>query len=201
MAMKPRRKAKAGDAHVRLYGWEMETPAFQTLDPDGRALLVEFRALYDGRRNRVHFSVREMMRRLGIGQRRAERARDALIERGWVVVTQAGAFHVKAKIATEYAITNEPLTNVDGAVAPKTYMRWQPPEKITVAVVHTHGSRHSYRGPSDLSKKRPNGSRGEYRKRKNTRSTVFTTATQIGIPVGTALDVTASDVPATRKAA
>lgn len=196
-----RRKHKVGEAHVRLYGWEMETPAFQTLDPDGRALLVEFRALYDGRRNRVHFSVREMMRRLGTGQRRAERARDALLERGWVVVTQPGAFHVKAKIATEYALTNEALTNLDGAVAPKNYMRWQPPEKITVAVVHTHGSRHSYRGPSDLSKKCPNGSRGEYRKRKNPRSTVAATATQIGLPGGTASAVTASEQPASRKAA
>ncbi len=32
--------------HVRLYAWELDCPAYRTLSPEARALLVELRALY-----------------------------------------------------------------------------------------------------------------------------------------------------------
>lgn len=182
--MKLKRRAKAGDAHVRVYGYELTTPAYRTLSPDARALLVEFRALFNGGENRVFLSVREMMTRVGIGQRRAEHARDQLLDRGWVRVIEAGAFHRKSKVATVYALNNEPLQIGEGATAPKDYMRWQPSEFFTVAATATDGSCQGYRDPSPVHPNRPNGSRHSYRKRGITRSTVAATATQIELPRG-----------------
>lgn len=123
-----KRKGKGYEPHVRLYAHEMRVPAWQTLDPDARALLIEMRALYTGQDNRVFMSVREVMQRLNIGQRKAQRALDALVQRGWIMIIEKGTFYRKVKHATVYALGNEPLEDRDGATAPKGYMRWNPDE-------------------------------------------------------------------------
>lgn len=123
-----RHKGRGYEPHVRLYAHEMRVPAWHTLDPDARSLLIEMRSLYAGKDNRVFMSVREIMRRLNIGQRRAQRALDALIQREWIIVIEKGAFHRKVKHATVFALGNEPLEDRDGATAPKGYMRWRPSE-------------------------------------------------------------------------
>lgn len=120
-----RRNRKGYEPHVRLYAHELRTQAWQTLDPDAKALLIELRALYTGQENRVHMSVREAMRRLNIGQRRAQRALDALLHRGWIRVIEKGTFHRKLRHATVYALENESLEDRDGATPPKSYMRWE----------------------------------------------------------------------------
>lgn len=178
-------RRKYGEAHVRIYGHELRTPAWQTMSPDAKALLVEMRALYNGRENRIHMSVREAMRRLGIGQRRAQKALEALLERGWVRVVERGAFTRKTRHASVYALEHEPLENRDGATAPKTFMKWTP-QKNTVAATTTDGSCHDYRHPGERPKKGSNGSRHDYRKANFEESTVAATATQIsyqGVPV------------------
>lgn len=126
--------------HVRLYRHELECEAYRSLSPDARALLVEFRALYDGRENRVYMSVREIRRRLGnVGQKRAENARDELLEHGFIRLLQPGSFSRKARHAPEYALTNEPLSNRDGATAPKDFMSWT--QKNTVLKTNTEAMR------------------------------------------------------------
>jgi hypothetical protein len=170
-----RRKAKGYAAHVRIYAHEMKTEAWQTLDPDARALLVEMRSLYTGRENRVHMSVREAMRRLSICQRRAQKARDALVERGWIRVVEEGSFTRKVRHATVFALEHEPLTDNDGATAPKSYMTW----KNTVVKSATDGSQNGYRGRPNPPGKGPNGSQNEYRKRKNGAATVVKMTTQL----------------------
>ncbi len=165
----PRRKPR-GEAHVRLYGFEMKTPAWTTLDTDAKALLVEMRALFDAKRgdNVVFLSVREVMRRLGIGQRRSQAALSALVERGWIAVHEAGGFSRKARHATSYALENEPPNSGNGSVPRKSYMRWQPPtsdaRSFTVAAAATDGSQDSYRGARKAPQKRPHGSQSSYRK-------------------------------------
>lgn len=119
------RKKPRGESHVRLYAHELACPAWQTLDPDGRALLVELRALYQPRQGPfVFLSVRECMRRLGIGQRRAQAAFAVLLERGWIEVATPSNFDWKAGMARQWRLTNEPGAN--GHPPPKPYMRWQP---------------------------------------------------------------------------
>ncbi|WP_018144884.1 helix-turn-helix domain-containing protein [Thioalkalivibrio sp. AKL6] len=121
------RHKKRGEAHARIYGWEQRTVAWQTMSPEGKALLIELRLLYQpSEGNRVFLSLREIQRRLNVGRRVAERARDELIERGWIRVISPGHFSMKVRHATVYALENEPLRDGDGATAPKTYMRWQP---------------------------------------------------------------------------
>lgn len=126
MSRANRRKAST-EAHVRLYRHELECPAWRTLEPDARALLIELRALYrPSEGNIVFLSVREAMQRLGIGQRRAQSAFTALLERGWIAIHQQGGFSRKVKHATSYKLLNEANAS-PGAIATKDYMRWQPP--------------------------------------------------------------------------
>lgn len=212
--MSRRHKRPFGEAHVRLYRHELESPAWRTLSVDARALLIELRALFDPKRgdNRVFLGMRQAMERLGIGQRRVETARTELLERGWITVAERGSFTRKVRHATAYALENEPPSEAAGAVPGKAFMRWRPcvegergsrgsyrdeandnspryspqlpTRKNTVAAMHTDGSRHSYRDPSELVKKCPDGSRHEYREGDFPSFTVAATATQILLPRG-----------------
>ncbi|WP_293392122.1 hypothetical protein [Nevskia sp.] len=175
-------KAKRAEAHVRLYRHELECPAYRTMSTDARALLVEFRSLFNIDENSVFLSVREMERRLNVGQRRAQAARDELLERGWIIELEPGAFHRKNKLATVFALTNEPLKRIDGAVPLKSYMRWQAPVKITVAKLATHGSHTDYREEVISRLEAGDGSRGDYRQHEMASLSVARTATQIVLP-------------------
>ncbi|MES1947427.1 hypothetical protein C84B14_08762 [Salinisphaera sp. C84B14] len=159
-----RRKTKH-EAHVRLYRHELESEAYRTLSTDGRALLVEFRALYNGRDNRIPMSVREMRRRLNVGQVVAERARDELLERGFIRQLKLGSFSRKARHATEYALTHEPLDNGMGSVAPKDFMRWR--QKNTVRMTDTDGTDDQYRGSGPKALKAAHGTDDQYREPSN----------------------------------
>lgn len=159
--MANRRKS---EAHVRLYRHELNSEAYRSLSPDARALLIEFRALYTGRGNRVHMSVREMMRRLGAGQRRVLHAREELLDRGFIRMLAKGSFSRKVRHATEYALTNEPLEDKDGATAPKDFMTWQP-QKNTVCILNTDGMQGEYRDDAENGKNTLHGMHSEYRQR------------------------------------
>lgn len=118
---------RSTEAHVRMYRHELECAAWQTLSPDARALLIEMRALYRPAEGNVIFlSVREAMRRLGVGQRRAEAALDQLQERGWITLDTPGGFSRKTRHATSYRLENEPPTTSPGSIPRKLYMSWNP---------------------------------------------------------------------------
>ena len=129
-----RMKGRSGsEPHVRIYRHELQTPAWKTLSPDGRALLVELRSLYRvSEGNIVFLSVREGMARLGIGQRRVEAAFAALRERGWIRVHVPGGFNQKTRHATSFRLENEPDI-APGSVPTKSYMRWKPDERQDAA--------------------------------------------------------------------
>lgn len=138
-----RAKGRAGignEPHVRLYAHELDCPAYRTLAPDARALLVELRALYrPSTGNVVFLSLREAMRRIGVGQRRAQAAFTALIERGWITVETPGGFTYKTRHATSYRLENQAGPTSD-AKPSKAYMRWQPEadlEENHDALLHT----------------------------------------------------------------
>jgi hypothetical protein len=179
--MKSRRsRTKLADPHVRLYGWGLASPAYRSLSPDARALLVEFRALFSGRENRVFFSIRDMMEKLGgTGQARAIKARNELLDRGWIREIERGSFHRKTRLATVYALTNEPIHQRDGQVAPKDYMRWQSP-KTTVVKLDTDSTDAEYRVSTEKADFAAHGSESRYRQPEKARSAVAGTGTQIG---------------------
>ena len=123
-----RKKKPRGEAHVRLYAYEMATPAWRTLGVDARALLIELRAMFlPSTANKVFMSVRDAMERLDIGQRRVSAAFTELIDRGWIAVDTPGGFTRKTRHATSYRLLNEP-NGSPGAEASKAYMRWIPSE-------------------------------------------------------------------------
>lgn len=160
-------KRKQGEAHVRLYRHELQSAAYKSLSCDARALLVEFRALYTGKENRVYMSVREAMRRTGSGQRPAQRAIADLLDRGFIRLLTKGTFHHKVRHASAYQLTNEPPDDRDGSVPTKDFMRWQPKK---------HGSHHDYSAvvttataaPSDPPENGQNCSCHDYSKRQKT---------------------------------
>lgn len=115
------------EPHVRLHRHELESAAYRTLSTDARALLIELRARFTGKENRVYLSVRDAEAALGVSVHRVLAAFGELKERGWIVLIEPGAFSRKTRHATLYALGSEPLTDAPGAVAPKAYMRWQPP--------------------------------------------------------------------------
>lgn len=120
-----RNKSKGGP-HVRLHLYEMQTPAWQTLSVDARALLLELRALYrQSQANVVFLSVREAMRRLNIGQRRVERAFADLKERGWIRIETKGSFNCKMGQASAYRLTNKE-DGSPGSKPTNDFMRWRP---------------------------------------------------------------------------
>jgi len=137
--------------HVRLYAWEMDCPAYRTLNPDARALLVELRALYrPATGNEVFLSVREARRRLGnVGQAKVQAAFAALEERGWIEEAKAGSFDQKTGTgrARSFLLTHVGPDGGD-ADAKKTYMRWRPCadefQKNTVLKASTHRTQGEY---------------------------------------------------------
>ncbi|MBN8727598.1 MAG: helix-turn-helix domain-containing protein [Xanthomonadales bacterium] len=129
------RKPPRDDPHVRIYHYEMKSQAWRTLSPAARALLIEMRALFDVKRgdNRIFLSVRSMMERCNATQRAVTRARDELLDRGWIKVVEQGGFTRKVRHATVFALQNQPANTGNGSAPSKAYMRWQPREqKITV---------------------------------------------------------------------
>ena len=111
--------------HVRLYGFELESSAYQSLSPGGRALLIEFRWRYNGDTNRIHMSVRSAAKALGVGKDTARRAIAELLDRGFIRLLRKGRFTVREgpRDASEYALTNE---RIGDEAAPKDFMRWRP---------------------------------------------------------------------------
>lgn len=125
--MRKSRRKRLAEAHVRLYRHELECDAYKTLSPAARALLIELRGLYSGGENRVFMSRDNMAVALNVGRRVAVRARDELIERGWVRVIEKGKFASKNRKATIYMLTNEPESDRLGATAPKDFLKWKAP--------------------------------------------------------------------------
>ncbi len=165
--MSKRATKRKGEAHVRLYRHELECAAYRSLSTDARALLVEFRALYTGQENRVFFAVRDMMASLGVAQRRAQAARDELLDRGFIRMLSPGAFTRKVRHAAEYALLSECIGNEHKAEKP--YMAWRPPapngdasKKTRYAGRLPTGSRGDYLKGSEKGKKARLGSRSEY---------------------------------------
>jgi hypothetical protein len=131
------RKGRKGTAprHVRLYHWLLESAAWQSLEPNCRALYVEMAGRYMGQNNgRIPYSVREAASALRSSKATAARAFAVLVDRGFIVSTKTGAFRLKVRHASEWRLT-EHYCDVTGAEATKDFMRWHPEIQNTGSVV------------------------------------------------------------------
>ena len=124
-----RRKRKfKGPLFVALYHWEMDCPAYRHLSVYGRALLMEFRKVYNGHNNgEIVMSVRQAAKLINCNKNTAAKTIKELEGKGWICQSTEGSFSQKTnKTASTWRITNQPIgTGVD-TPATKEYARWTP---------------------------------------------------------------------------
>ncbi len=160
-----RRKQKYnGPLFVALYHWEMELPAYRCLSTYGRALLLEFRRLYNTHNNgKIVMSVRQAARLLNCNKDTAAKVLRELEDKGWIRQTSKGNFSRKTnKTASTWRITNQPVGL--GLDVPKTkeYARWQSGDEIQNTVPRnrtacpTTSDRERKSGPTTSDRTPPN---------------------------------------------
>lgn len=143
VARRRKRKQRLDAPHVRLYGWELRSPAYRSLSVGARALLVELKSLYNGYNNgNLFLSVREAARRLGCSKDRAARLFVELRDRGFIRPKEIGAFNLKAAsgrgMATSWILTEHPTG--DAVSGTKEFMHWRPTPPEAVAEIISRSS-------------------------------------------------------------
>ncbi len=118
------KKTNAAAKHVRFYRWLLDSPAYRSLSPTARCLLVELYSFYSGSNNGwVFLSVRDAAQRLGVGSSTAARAYVDLEDRGFIRPRVKGGFNVNDRRATEWVLTEFALGD---NLATKDFMSWRP---------------------------------------------------------------------------
>lgn len=134
-------RSKKDASHVRLYRFEQDTLAYQSLCVGARSLLFEVRSLYNGDINtngKLFLSVRDAADRLNAGKSAISDWFADLIDRGWIRPKVEAGFNWKtaarARKATCWVLTNEATPD---AAPTRDYQHWRPtdgskrvPEKI-----------------------------------------------------------------------
>ena len=116
------------ERYVKLRYWLLDSPAWQSLPGNARALYVQMAQRYNGSNNgRIPYSVREAAGVLNVSQGMAVYLFDVLQDRGFIVRTKRGIFSEKAttRVASEWRMT-EFDNDVVAGYATKEFMRWQP---------------------------------------------------------------------------
>jgi DNA-binding MarR family transcriptional regulator len=102
-----------------------KSPAWRSLSPAAIKVWVELHTRFHGANNgKLHLSLDEGARLLGMGKATISRAFDELIEKGFVELTRRG--HWYGRKASEYALTHKAH---DGHPPKYTYKRWTPPNE------------------------------------------------------------------------
>ena len=119
--------------HVRLYHVMLNCPAWQSLSPGARSLLIEVWARHNGQNNgEISFSVREAAIKLRVSKDTAAKWFHELVAKGFLKVRRQGSFRWKGGKATTWEVTAE---RCDERAASKDFMRWKPTAKIQNAVL------------------------------------------------------------------
>lgn len=122
MSSKYKRKGK--EKFIAVYAYVKRSAAWKALTPVERAAYLEVKWRYDGLNNgRIGLGCRELADELGMGRDTANRALEALVEKGFIAKAKASAFNVKNRAVTEWRLT-EYACNVTGDLPTKEFMRW-----------------------------------------------------------------------------
>ena len=112
-----------GQRFVALPHYMLSSPAWMTMTPTAKALLIQLWARHNGQNNgEIGFSVRDAAA-IGLSKSVAARAFAELVERGFLRVGRESSFTLKSKAARTWILTGEPIGT---APATKDFMRWQP---------------------------------------------------------------------------
>ena len=116
------------EPYVRLPHWLLDCPAFLSLRPLPRALLLLLARRFNGRNNgRIGLGEREAARDLSMSDRAAvRRGFIELQERGFITCAREAGFAMKVgdRRAKEWTLAWLPVGDVS---ASKAFMRWRPP--------------------------------------------------------------------------
>ncbi|WP_421360266.1 hypothetical protein [Agrobacterium rosae] len=124
MTNKNKRKGKS--KFIMIDGYVKRSAAWKALTPVDRNAYIEVKWKYDGLNNgRIGLGCRELAEELGMGRDTANRALEALQEKGFIRKARASAFNVKNRAATEWRLT-EYSCDVTGELPTKDFMRWTP---------------------------------------------------------------------------
>jgi hypothetical protein len=128
--------------YVRLPEYMLASPAWQSLDGNGRSLYVELARLYrgpDSNNGKIPFSVREAAAALHIGRSTAQRCFERLQELGFIRIGKRSGFSMKGRVATEWLLTEFPDdTTATTGIASKDFMKWTPLNSFHSPISDTH---------------------------------------------------------------
>ena len=118
--------------HVHHGEWMLKTPAYRSLHPYARSLLIEFYRKYNGQNNGyVSMSIREAKKLIKCGRKAVERGLFELKDRGFIKVKTMGLFI--NGMATEYILSE---FNLNGRLATKDFMQWKLKTEIVAPEEH-----------------------------------------------------------------
>lgn len=121
--MSRKRKRGKGDYErfVGLPHFMLKSPAWLTMSPNAKALLIDVWRRHNGVNNgEISYSVREAAA-IGLGHSAAARAFAELIERGFLRVSRESSFAFKLKKARTWILTAERLNDQPST---RDFMRW-----------------------------------------------------------------------------
>lgn len=123
MARKKHRRSGDYERFVALPHYMLRSPAWKTLPPDAKALLIEVWMRHNGMNNgEIAYSVREAQQ-IGLSRSVAARMFLILVERGFLEIRRNSTFTLKTKEARLWRLTMEPWNGKGGT---KDFMRWSP---------------------------------------------------------------------------
>lgn len=130
-------RSKGSGRYVMLQHYLLNSAAYLSLSPAGRAVLVEIFRLYNGGNNgRLGLSVRIAAARCRIARNTAARAFDELQDRGFIECVTQGGFSLKLRHASEWRLTHLKC-DASGQLPSSPFMRWQATEIQNPVAIRT----------------------------------------------------------------
>lgn len=115
------RSAGGGERFILLPHFMLNCPAWKTLSPNAKALLLDVWTRHNGMNNgEIGYSVREA-EEIGLSKDQAGRAFKELVERGFLKVRRSSAFTLRTKEARTWELTGERFGDNP---ATKDFMWW-----------------------------------------------------------------------------
>ena len=115
-----------GESYVMFYRWFLDCPAWLSLNPVARSLYLEIKRRFHGNNNGgISFSHRQAAKALNCSNKPVMKAFKDLEQRGFIKVTQKGAFK-GVPFATTWLLTELPKDHpIKSLVATKDFMSWK----------------------------------------------------------------------------
>lgn len=109
--------------HIRIYSYELASPAYRALSCNARALYVDMLSFYNGGNNgKLFMSVRFAAECMGVSPNTAQNALKMLESHGFIKPHVKGSFSYKARHATTWILTTRQFAN---NLETKDYMKWK----------------------------------------------------------------------------